>query len=329
MKNITHLFIGSMMVCAASLLFSCKKERIESAELQSTTPVQPANASQCRPAVFGAYDSYSGWTTIAQKWYVNGRVKYLKAKFGGAADIGMNPWLEGFNLNWGEVTYEGNQVYLKDVLNDKLVMRVTLDNQRRPVASYYYFKSQQDNYLNDTTYYYYNNGRLDYMISIFELAFYVPTPIFLYRKYTFSYDSYGNLLKAESPGSSRLNIQYDYTKPVKKLINNFQLTSSLKLLEYLELIELPMHHAVTRTNFETASFANSPYEYFSEVFYSEYSDYVISDGLVRSYLYDPGYRKVTLYNGWDCGTTMSTINPNAHENGISNLKQFQDVYRTR
>ena len=327
MKNFIYFFANSLMVCAALLVLGCKKQFVDNQELPTSASLQVNNANQCRPAILGAYDlSYKEWRTLAQKWYSNGRVKYLKAKFGGPADVGMNSWLEGFDLKWGEVSYEGNQVYLKDVLNANFSMRVTLDNDGRPVASYYYYKFEPNYHLYDTTYYYYKNDRLDYMISLFELSFYSPTPIFLYRKYVFSYDSYGNLVRAEFPDNARLNVQYDYTKPGTSIHSNLQVTSSLKLLEYMELIQLPSHHAATRTNFEVVNYPGTPYEYFSEVFYAEYRDYVIEGGLVQSFVYYQPYRQIVLYNGWDCGTTSSINTNNSPENAVSNLQQFQKMY---
>ena len=146
-----------------------------------------------------------------------------------------------------------------------------------------------------------------------------PAPYHGYRKFIFSYDSWGNLVSAAYPGGqgTRLTIQYDYKKPVMGMIDNFQVTSSLKLLQYLELIRLPMHHAIVMTNFEVGYST-----YFSEIHRSTYKNYIISNGLVQSYVYDDPYRPVTFYNGWDCGSS-SASNP---DNAIANLKEFQEVY---
>jgi hypothetical protein len=317
MKYFHKLFACGGILCASIFSFSCKKQFTEPTAVQPEISSQAGNGSQCKPAVFGAYASE--WITLAQKWYVNGKVKYLKAKHAGYTGTVLDPFGESFDLAWGEVSYEGNQVYLKDVLNNRLLMRVTLDDLGRPVATYYDNEAAADNFVRDTTYYYYNANGLDYMISLFVTTVDAPTPYHGYRKFLFSYDTWGNVVKAEIPQSMRLNIQYDYTKPVVGIIDNFQLTSSVKLLQYMELINWPMHHAIVRTSFEVG-YAN----YYSEIFHSDYKDYIISNGLVQSYR-EPN-RAVTFYNAWDCGLSNSLSAPAKPANGIFTLKQFQEVY---
>ena len=80
MKNLTRVFTAGMLACVFFVMFSCKKQLADNIKLQTSASLQPSIASQCKAAVFGAYDGLA-WTTIAQKWYSNGTVKYLKAKF--------------------------------------------------------------------------------------------------------------------------------------------------------------------------------------------------------------------------------------------------------
>jgi len=330
MKN--YFLIGGMMLCVSMCLPSCKKQITEPIAIQPASSIPTNSATQCRPAVLGVYAANSSfpdngqWTTLAQKWYVGGKVKYLKAVHGGAIGTFPDPILDFmFDLNWGEVTYEGNQIYLRDVANNLMKLRVTLDDNGRPAASYYDYVTPE-NYMHDTTYYYYDGDRLDNIISFFQRTFYSPRPIVGWRKYVFSYDDWGNLVKAEFPESERLNLEYDYSKPVEGVISNFHITSSLKLLEYLELIKLPMHHALTRTDFGYIRFPGTPSEFFSTISFSVYKDYVITDGLVRSYKYDYPGRLVTFYNGWECGTGQSVNATNRPENNISTVKEFQQLY---
>ena len=331
MKN--YLLIGST-ISASMFLFGCKKQIVEPIEIQSTSSIAVNPTSQCRAATLGVYSVYPSspangeWTTLAQKWYANdGKVKYLKAKHGGWTGTFLDPILDlMFDLNWGEVLYQGNQVYLKDVVNNRVMMRVTVDNHGRPLASYYDYEPSPGTYMHDTTYYYYDDNRLESIISLYERTTFGPIPYVGWRKFVFSYDDWGNLVKAEFPGNNRLNVQYDYTKPVEGIISNFHVTSPLKLLEYMELIKLPMHHAVIRTNFEVASYYNVPYEVYNEVRNSQYKDYVITNGLVRSYAYDDPFRVITFYNGWECAPAPSVIGTVLPENAVSNLKQFKQMY---
>jgi len=324
MKKFNSLLFGSMVLSASLVLFSCKKQIAEPLADQLVSSAQANNATQCRPVVFGAYSGQ--WNTLAQEWYENGKVKYLKAKHGSWTGTIIDPIHEFmFDLNWGEVTYQGNQVYLKDVVDNRMKMRVTLNNQGRPVASYYSYVSGPDSYIHDTTYYYYNGERLDNLISLYEIRYYGPKSFNEWRKYVFSYDTWGNVTKAEFSGHTRLNVQYDYTKPVSNIIGNFHVTSSLKLLEYMELILLPMHHAVTRTNLEIIPDPRTP-EYFYESFYAAYKDYVITDGIVKSYVYYGPGTMVTFYNGWECNAGGSVNDSNKPGNGVTSLNQFQDLY---
>jgi hypothetical protein len=315
MKPLTHVFTCSAMLGASLILFSCKKQFVAKTELQATASIQAE--SECRLAVFGGY-YYNQWTTLAQKWYSNGKVKYLKAKSTRYTPTYTDLFLElMYDLEWGEVLYQGNQVYLKDVLNNRTLIRVTLDDNGRPEASYYYNQRGTNVYWYDTTYYYYNGDRLDDMISFFETNEYgTASPVHSWRRYKFTYDSWGNVIKAGTPERPDLtfNIEYDYTKPVRGIILNYQLTSSLSLLENLELIKLPMHHVVTRIAYGDPS--NS----------TQYKDYQITDGFVRSYvcIAPPFSTESIFYNGWDCGTNIS----NGPANAIANLQQFQKLYPT-
>ena len=323
MKRNSLLYVGSMILCVSFLFFSCKKQVVEDIALQSSTAPQSVNGTECRPAVFGAYSSSANpandrWITLAQKWYSNGKVKYLKAKSARFSPVFFaDPFLElMYDLDWGEVVYEGSQVYLKDVPNNRNLMRVTLDDQGRPAASYYYYQQVGTlTYWYDTTYYYYNGERLDDMISLYHTNEYGTVfPIHSWRRYKFLYDSWGNVIGAGLRDGANFKIDYDYTKPVQGITLNYQLTSSLSLLEHMELLKLPMHHAVIKIGY--GDIHNS----------TEYKDYEIVDGLVRSYVYVPPYAlpqdKTTFYNGWECGTNNS-LGPG---NGIANLQQFQKLF---
>ena len=324
MKKFTYA--SGAIVLASLLLFSCKKE-IQSHNTESViSSPQTIASTECKPAVLGAYSGT--WTTLAQKWYENGKVKYLKARHGSTLATFIDPILEFlFDLNWGEVTYAGNQVYLKDVADNRMQMRVTLDDAGRPVASYYNYKpySYGNEYTHDTTYYYYDGDRLDYFISIYETVPYGTIHLYQYRKYQLSYDAFGNLTQAEFPGHSKFTVQYDYTRPVSGVISNFNMTSSVKILEYLELIKLPMHHAVTETTVEIASSQPGMYWTLSS---AQYKDYVITDGLVRSYVFDGFPGKIIFYNGWECGNGSLQNAASKLRGGIASLKQFQELYFT-
>src|SRR5215831_4162014 len=120
MKNLHRLLSFGILLSASVIISSCKKEISQ----PSVIPMQSNSTSDCKPVLLGVYSSYPGnpaageWTTLAQKWYENGKVKYLKAKHASSATPVLDPILDYiFDLQWGEVSYQGNQVYLNDVLN--------------------------------------------------------------------------------------------------------------------------------------------------------------------------------------------------------------------
>jgi len=319
MKNFNPLIPFGAALTASLLFFSCQKQIEKTTSNESLSSTQSIATTDCKPAFLGVYAASGAWNTLAQKWYSSGRVKYLKAKSGAYAGTFNDPYLELlFDLNWGEVSYQGNQVYVTDVLNNRPYLRVTLDNFGRPAASYFYNQNPPGiAYWNDTTYYYYNGDQLDYVISLYQTNSY-GAPLSGFRKFSFSYDSYGDLARVERNDGSVTTFQYDYSKPITGIISDFQVTSSLKLVEYLELMQLPMHFALTRIDVQPFGISYV------------YKNHVMTDQLVQSYEYDDVFKNhYTFYNAWDCGATPTlnaTSNPGK---GISNLKEFREVYPGR
>ena len=275
----------SLIVLAASFCFSSCQKQLRWPDEPVTPGVQLLPETNCKPAVLGV-QSGSSWTTIAQKWYVNSKVSYLKTIIDPS---GIEP---GLSMDWGELTYEFNQVYLRDVAsNNKIVMRVTVDADGRPEASYYYNGSHSD-----TTYYYYTGKRLDSTISIYEID-----ATHSWQKYRFSYDIYGSVEKIDGfPNVQQLQFVYDYTKPVAGIIWNFQLATPIKLMEFMELVKLPMRHA-----------------------FMQYKDCMINgNGLTHSYMASSN----TYYNGWECGIVNSPMSGSGRQQGITSLNEFKALY---
>jgi len=277
MKKLYPYFYLIALVC----LFSCQKQL----RWPDEPTVKLLPETNCKPAVLGVYAGAS-WTTIAQKWYVNSKVGYLKTMI---AASGEEPALQ---IDWSELTYEFNQVYLRDALNNnKIIMRVTIDADGRPEASYYYNGAHTD-----TTYYYYTDKRLDSTISIYQVQ-----SLNSWEKYKFSYDIYGSIEKIEGfPNVQQLNFKYDYTRPVAGIVCNYQLSIPLKLMAFMELVKLPARHEIV-----------------------EYQNYMINgSGLVHNYLSNNN----TYYTGWECGTMNSPMVGSGRQQGITSLTEFKALY---
>lgn len=300
---------------------------------------QLAAATDCKPAVFGVVTDHTSfpqtWNTIAQKWYSGGMVSNLKLHTNNAP--GVHAQLEPpVNIDWGEVTREGNQVYLKDVMKNRIVMRVTLDDQGRPAASYLNNQTgNSDNaYSKDTAYYFYTGSRLDSIVTLSETRLTGTTPFYHTRKYRLMYDMHGNISRVDIPvlssgisQGSRMLFEYDYSKPVNGIINNYSLNASQKLLEYMELLTLPMHHAVTKITFGTYTGPPAPMDVFNPIYWENYENYVINNGLVHSYTLSSINTKYTFYNGWECSPGTRTQQADAKRgNAVNSLDQFLQRY---
>jgi len=312
MKHFYSVLSAFVLFTVSLSLVSCKKQIAEPEAIQPPSSMA-VSSTACKPSVL-AFDN-GQWVTLLQKWYSDdGKVKNLKARSPRLTGIFAEIDLEMiFDVDWAEVSYQGNQVDLTDVQNkNNLHMRVTLDDRGRPVATYYYNHPHPEaspQFWNDTTYYYYNGDRLDYIISLYTTNGYGSPAASFYRRYDFSYDSHGDLIQARRTGPVDINFHYDYTKPVQGIIFDYQITSSLTLLEYLDLIKMPMHYAVSRVEVGPG---NS----------TQFNDYVITDGLVRSYVSSGWFLPTTIYNGWDCGTNISS----ASGTEIVNRQQFQQLF---
>ena len=324
MKKFYPFFI--LIVLATSLL-SCQKSLHWPPEEQPLV-VQVLPETDCKPAVFGLNSepaSGNSWIKLAQKWYSNNKLTYLKAFIGEsptfAGPDGMEPAL---TLDWAQVTYDGNQAYLKDAVKNKVVMRVTINGQGRAEASYY--RNETNNadgaYQYDTTYYYSTGLRLDSTVSIYETLLSGTTPFNGWQKYIFKYDEYGNIIKIEGfPIQLKLNFEYDLSKPLSGIISNYHLNTPIKLVEYMELVRLPMHHALVK--FEVSNNGTILQK-------QEYQDYQIDkSNLVHSYVMTSGSNKYTFYNGWDCGMVNTAANVNGAQFGISSRDEFIQRYPFR
>jgi hypothetical protein len=253
------------------------------------------------------------WKNIMQKWYDgSGKLQNIKIDIGEEFNI-----YAGYKIQipWGEVTYEGNQVYVKDVAGNKRVLRVTLDGQGRPAASYFTYAATSPNYnFRDSIYYYYdNNGQLDFL--------FLASNTVQGRIIDISYDGHGNISRAGG-----MNFIYDHSTPVSGMLANFVLTGfpsdyHLKFMEFMGLLKLPMHHKLLEVRSDL-----SPVNTY--LYWWQFANQVISsEGLVTSYkdVKARPYENNIFYTGWDCANA-SPAPTNRQKTVISSLEQFQQLY---
>jgi hypothetical protein len=262
------------------------------------------------------------WTTIAQKWYSGEKIQYIKTHFTGrpptASSYRAEPKL---NIDWGEVTYEGNQVRVWDKIQNRLVFRATLDGSGKPVASYLYNQIGTEMFT-DTSYYYYSGGRLQSVIQLFENWSSGLSTSRGWEQYTFTYGADGNLSNYWVRNEQVL-AEFTYGSTVSGSLQDYVLTTSFRMLEYLDLTKLPTNATLTKFKMTRVDGIHPPFKFYNKWFFN----YAITDGLVRSYqfpyLWGGGQN---FYIGWECGGTSSTRAANKQSNTVRSLDQFKELY---
>ena len=324
MHKCNYLLVGNCLL-ATLMLFSCTKEISESTpnavDGANSTPAVMLPASNCKSEVFVSYNhAIDFWATLEQKWHSNGVLTNLKVTFGTTTNaFPFVPFFLPLIMDWSDISYRGNQVYITRFPQNQQLMRVTLNPNHLPEALYYNDIVFSGRYYKDTSYLYYTGTILDSMVSLVEYAFFAnESANRSTAKYRFSYDVNGNLSAVDMPNlstaqfsdGSRITFKYDLTKPVSGTMVNHNISIPLRLLESMELIKLPMHHALT--DYIYASYKKGPgnTETTNTVVEQHFTDYNISpEGLVQSYVLQTSSNKFTYYCGWDCGNGSSQLKP--------------------
>jgi hypothetical protein len=102
------------------------------------------------------------------KWYDgNGRLQFIKAMNDGLYSNFPNAALM---VDYAELTYDNDMVYLRDVFYNKTILKVRLDVMHRPLISwfdgFYHGFPMQDT----TRMYYASSGKLDSIIRKYQFG---------------------------------------------------------------------------------------------------------------------------------------------------------------
>jgi hypothetical protein len=327
MKQI-HGFVAIGSMLPFLFLASCRKQIETPVVKEAVSQSLTVATTSCMPSIYGMYNNSSGsWTTIAQKWYSDGKIRNVKLHFFGRP-IGpvLNHDEQMLNIDWGELTYEGNQVRLRDVAKNKLIFRVTLDGSGKPVASYLYTEGffPTETYI-DTSYYYYSGNRLNYLIQLFVTQ---SSNGFVYspgwEQFTFAYNSAGDLA-SHTAQNEELTTRFMYSStPTNGCIYDYPLTTSFKLLEFLELLRMPMSNTLAAFDVTNIHAGYQPYTFYEKRFYN----YTLANGLTQSYISPMGSGYLTYYIGWECAGNNPINSAKSQSNIVSSLDQFKELYRT-
>ena len=332
MKSLNHLYKGGLILSVTLSLWSCKKQIAEPqpAEKEIAATVQSAS-TDCDPSILGVNIAYSNgdtyWKTLMQKWYdENGKLSYIKANI--SNDGHISPGEDIFMLPWGVVTYHGNQVYVHS--NGQLLLRVTLNEEGQPEASYFYMQKAPNHWYTeiDTTYYYYTANRLTQMYNLRHVGTNVQSIM-----YNFYYDAHGNIERIQSgnsSGSVHIRFAYNYSKPSNGMLPYTYISFPFRLMEYMGVLKLPMHHEVIE--FVRGAYTpGSLYEY--EIFATQawgYANHVYNaNNQVEKYTINGAGSVATLYTGWNCGSTSSQSVNRSRPSHVNSLEDFKQLFPTR
>ena len=337
MKKFLHFFSTSVVLCIIIFLFSCKKSitpstNEEAALNDAVSSTAYSSNPNCKPVVLGALFTTplnnSFWQTFMQKWYDgSGKVSNLKVNLPFLSTINSDIFME---VPWGEVLYLGNEIHFRNVLKNTTILRVILDVNGKPSISYF-FDDRGANKISfaDTSHYYFTGNRLDSIKSTYDFK---PgnNPISL--KYVFSYDVFGNMVKMSTGdqfSAFRMVFEYDYLKPANGMVGIHQRNLAWTLLGYLEVMELPIHHAVKNVIYGAFNPGSStPHEIFPVIIWT-YGDQVIDNGLVHSYKLTNEFFKNTFYTGWECTASPAADPSNRQNNEINSLQDFKKQYPSK
>lgn len=330
MKTI-RLYLSSICILSISLfLFSCQKQLNEPVADELVAPAA-GSSHGCKAEVLGVVvdmpDGSRHWRTLMQKWFgTDGKLAYLKANLGTDFKTYTNFMVM---IEWGEVTYHNNnQVMLRDVLRDQLVMRVTVDGAGKPLASYFRYTAGpgMPTFI-DISYYYYAGERLDEIISLSRIS---PATSTTFRKFKFLYDVHGNLMRAQTgdtAGSFRMNFKYDYSKPVSDMMPPHYVNFPHALLEYMDLWHFPIHHQITEVVLGEYVPGSPNPDQTVPIETWQYTNYVLeSNGLVYSHMDVSDPAKKTFYTGWKCGGTITGSVNGRERNDVNSLMDFQNKF---
>lgn len=317
MARYSSITACGIIISASLFLFSCKKQIEEPQAREVAATAQAIN--NCKPTIHAMLvQRYSTqtWHTLMQRWYGNdGKIAYLKAHLNWVPEL-----YETFvvNLEWGQMTYEGNQIYLKDVLRNKLLMRVTVDAEGRPAASYYDFNEPFQLAYKDTSYYFFTGSRLDSILSITKYENFAAG----FSKIRFYYDAYGNLVRIGDVGS-RMVLKYDYSKPAGDgMVTSYQFTLHHKLMEYMDLLHFPSQHRLVSAVLGQYPSPGYPDDIYP-VYGWDYGDYEFNNNLVSSYTNGTTYYR-KYFTGWECNPAPANNDAvNRQSTTINSLEDFQ------
>ena len=165
------------------------------------------------------------------------------------------------------------------------------------------------------------------MFSTLQLTINPTTSGYGWNMQRFQYDAYGNIsfIEGYTTGASRRYFKYDYSQPMRGMLAYYTQNDPLTLMEYMELINLPMHHKLIEI-YVGAYLPGSGY--YNETFpvrIWDYQEHVIADGLLYSYTYSSPLTDPRFYTGWEC-EAAAALPTGRKRSSPTSLEEFKALY---
>ena len=302
-----------LLVSVVTFFISCKKDN-HIADKNATLPGLMNSTTNCKPVGLAMLVTIPNqpqqWNNLMLKWYdgANGKLGHLKAVFDFLYSNFPNVAL---NLDYGELSYDNDMVFLKDVYYNKVILKVKLDADHRPTTSWFdgLFHGSP---MKDTTHFYYSaGGVLDSINISYDIGNFGNL---LRINYWCEYDSHGNLLHLTgAPGTNRVNFYYDYSQLNPGIIPHYMVTTPLKLLECMGLFQFQHNNflisAVLGAYVPGIGYPDDTYTVYR---WSFLSPRLNSTSQIYYYEDGDGYPDLgKFYSAWDCGgaSMLQTKNP--------------------
>jgi hypothetical protein len=312
MFTFKNLFAATTFIFCIAAASSCKKHAEEQKQPVTEIPAAVAPANGCKPEVLASYGAayVNGvlqvpvWTNIMQKWYdALGRVAYIKADLG----WGFDELIVTDKIEWGVVTYLIDTLYVLDVVRHLPILGVKLDNFGRPLKSYYL-----DVDGDEKATYAYNQAS--------QLATITLNKANIITTLTFTYDK-GDLKMIESQGNYFMRFTYDYSKPVTGMLGLHAVNKHLKLMEYMDLLNMPLNYELVSVTGSQAPLGPN-----NDAIVWDYRNIRLFGSLIYSYKSSLLFFDNVYYVGWTCDDIITRANKNVPEPEINSPEEFMRRY---
>ena len=303
----SSVLIAGILCINLFLVIGCQKQSFnDGEEKEKSSQSLSTPRANCKPvglavALYNPDLRVMVWKNLLLKWYDSqGKLKNIKIDLGWDEGTGL---FDALVVQYGEITYEANEVHLRDVYYNQEILVTQLDNHGRPIISWYNSYGRTDDYQYDTSYYSYSSlNRIQSIVQHRRMPGSDQTSI---QTWNFNYDPDGNLVTILPQGSyGGYEFKYDYAKLYDPIVTTAIFSAPVKALEYMDLLSFQHHHHLN------AMFHWAPSGAIERT-WGYWNPRTNANGNVEYY----GFFSPAIYTAWSCeGTNMlQSKNPSKEE----------------